>query len=103
MAFPTKSITETLIKIAPHVSDAVKTLQELIETLRKPGTNIQRKVEELKQAIELQDRVNTETNEQFKLIKNALENVQAALKISMAIAAGAALIAVIALVVAATR
>ena len=103
MAFPTKAITQILIQLGPLVPDTVGKLRELIDTLRRPGANTQKQVDDLKQAIELQVGVNNEINKQFTLVKGALENVQASLKISMTIAAGAALIAVIALVLAAAH
>ena len=101
MAFPTKTITQILIQLGPHVPDTVEKLRGLIDTLRKPGANIQKQVDDLKQAIELQLGVNNEINQQFKLVKGDLESMQASLKISMTVGASAVLIAVIALVLAA--
>jgi len=103
VALPTQTITKLLIQLGPYAPDAIKKLRELIDTLRKPGAGTQKQLDDLKQAIELQLGVNNEINEQLKLIKSVLENVQSSLKILGIVAAGVGIIAVIALVLAATK
>src|SRR5262245_58119810 len=106
MPLPIAAITKLLAQLTlytPMVNDSFEKIGLLIEKVKKPGANSQKQLDDLKQAIELQLVVNTDISQQLAIIKNALEKIQGSLKTAIIIAAGAALIAVIALVLSVTR
>jgi pyridoxal biosynthesis lyase PdxS len=103
MALPIAQIARLLGQLTtmgPVVTDGVDKIRKLVETVRRGDGNTTKQLDALRQAVELQSAVNRKMDEQVQIIESVLGNVQRSLKILAFTAAGIALVALAALVLA---
>ena len=103
MALPIVQIAKLLSEltvIAPAVAGGVEHIRRLVDTIRKGEGNTAKQLDAVKQAMELQSAFNRKVDDQLRIIEAVLENIQKSLKVLAFTSAGAAIVALVALLVA---
>jgi hypothetical protein len=103
MALPILQIAKLLSEltvIAPAVAGGVEHIRRLVDAIRKGEGNTAKQLDAVKQAMELQSAFNKRVDDQLRIIEAVLENIQKSLKVLFFTSAGAAIVALVALLVA---